>query len=270
MSADLRVSFGGSIPEYYDRCLGPAWFEPFARELAALVPADPGGDVLEIACGTGLVTRALRERVVASRKLVASDLSKAMLDYSRGKLAPMDNTEWHEADATKLPFRDGQFAAVVCAFGMMFLPDKSAAFSEVRRVLRRDGRFFMSVWDRIEENACALIYAETIESLFPGDEEIRFRLPWSLHEESTLRKYLGAARLDVRRIEARKLPVGKVDARTIATGQVRGTPRGLLLEKKGMSMEDAIDRVTAAIDDYFAKHGGTMTGQAILVEARAA
>ena len=270
MTIDLRTSFTGSIPEYYDRCLGPAWFDPFAQQVASMLPADPGGDVLEIACGTGLVTRRLRERLAPSRRLVASDLNTPMLDYARGKLAHLQNIEWRQADATRLPFRDGEFAAAVCALGFMFVPDKNAAFSEARRVLARDGRFFMSVWDRAEENPCSMIYAETIENLFPGDEEIRFRIPWSMHDVPALRKYLVDAGFEPVRIDKRRLPLGNVDARTIATGQVRGTPRGLLLEKKGMSMDEAIDRVTKAIEDYLSAHGGTMTGQAILVEARAA
>jgi len=265
---NLHATFSGTIPEYYDRCLGPAWFGPFGRELAALLPADPGGDVLEIACGTGLVTRELRDRLAPSRRLVASDLNPPMLDHARSKLAGRA-IEWREADAQMLPFRDREFAAVACALGFMFMPDKPKAFSEARRVLMDGGTLILSVWDRAEENPAARIYAETIESLFPGDEEVRFRLPWSMHDEAALRKLLTDARFDSVRMEKKRLPVAGVDARTIATGQVRGTPRGLLLEKKGVSMERAIDSVTKAIEKHIAS-GASLHGQAILVQARAA
>lgn len=60
---DKRSNFTGSIPEYYDACLGPAWFDAYANDLANRLPADPDGNVLEIACGTGLLTRAVRERL---------------------------------------------------------------------------------------------------------------------------------------------------------------------------------------------------------------
>src|SRR3954463_6802019 len=99
--SNLHTTFAGSIPAFYDRCLGPAQFEPFGRELAALVPRDPGGDVLEIACGTGIVTRRLRDRVDPTRRVVASALSKAMLDYAQASLAGIGGIEWREADATK-------------------------------------------------------------------------------------------------------------------------------------------------------------------------
>jgi SAM-dependent methyltransferase len=238
-------------------------FEPFGRELAALVPRDTGGDVLEIACGTGLVTRLLRERLDPARRLVASDLSKAMLDYARASLAGIERIEWREADATKLPFADAEFSAVVCALGFMFVPDKPRAFSEARRVLKDGGRIYFSVWDRMEENTCAMVCAQAIESLFPGDPEIRFRLPWSMHDVPMLRKLLQDARFESVKIEKKRLAIVG-DPRTIATGSVRGTPRGALLEPRGLSMDEAVDRVTAALEK-----AGPVHGQVLLVEARA-
>lgn len=248
MTADLRTSFSGSIPEYYDRCLGPAWFGPAAQELVKRVPADPNGDVLEIACGTGLITRLIRKRLDASRKLIATDLNKAMLDFASAKLADLAGIEYREADAMNLPFGDREFAVVVCGLGLMFVPDRKRALAEMRRVTKPGGCVALSTWDSIEENTYAKVYAETIEGLFPNDPEFRFRLPWELHDEKQLRELLAGAGYRDIEIVKNRMPVGG-DARTIATGQVRGTPRGLLLEKKGITMDEAIDRVTAAIQN---------------------
>jgi SAM-dependent methyltransferase len=265
MTTKQDTSFSGTIPEFYDRYLGPVQFAPFARELAAMLPADPGGDVVEIACGTGLVTRELRKRLAPSRRLVASDLSKAMLDYARSQ-AGGAGIEWREADAVQLPFRDAEFAAAVSGFGMMFVPDKANAMREIRRVLRPGGRFILSTWDRLEENTCARVYAETIESQFPGDAEMVFRVPWSLHDDAMVRGLLEGGGFGDVRIRRLRLPVTPFNARDIATGQVRGTPRGLLLEQRGMTMEAAVDRVAAALE----KVNGKAHGQALLIEARAA
>ncbi len=190
---DVRASFTGSIPEYYDSCLGPAWFDAFAVDLAQRIPAKPPGDVLEIACGTGLMTRRLRERLDPSVRLVATDLSKAMLDYARGKLIDHKGVEWREADAVNLPFGDGAFGAVVCAFGIMFVPDKRSAFREARRVLKDGGILLFNVWDRIEENPHAAVNAQVVESLFPGDEEMRFKTPFEMHDPALLRQLLAEA-----------------------------------------------------------------------------
>lgn len=147
---DARAECGGTIPEYYDRCLGPAWFDAFGDDLVQRLPGRLAGDVLEIACGTGLVTRRLRARIDSARRLVASDISRAMLEYARNKLIDCKDIEWREADAASLPFEAGEFDAVVCAFGVMFVPDKRAVFREVRRVLTSGGTFLFNVWDRIE------------------------------------------------------------------------------------------------------------------------
>jgi ubiquinone/menaquinone biosynthesis C-methylase UbiE len=114
---DISRSFGGSMPDFYDRIMGPAQFELYGADLARRLPASPGGDMLEIACGTGRVTRQLRERLAAEVRLVATDLSDAMLEYGRRKVE--GKIEWRKADATALPFADASFAAAVCAFGIM-------------------------------------------------------------------------------------------------------------------------------------------------------
>ena len=265
--ADVQASFTGSIPEYYDSCLGPAWFDAFGEDLVGRLPAKPPGEVLEIACGTGLVTRRLRERLDPSVRLTATDLSAAMLDYARGKLAARKGIEWREADAVKLPFGDGEFGAVVCAFGVMFVPDKAAAFREARRVLKPGGVFLFNVWDRIEENPCAAVNAEVVEGLFPGDPELRFRIPFEMHDPALLRELLAGARFRETRIENKRIQIGRVNARSVATGQIRGTPRSLLIEKRGVSLDDVIDKVAMAL----AKMGGAdplrAPANAIMVEA---
>jgi SAM-dependent methyltransferase len=264
--ADLRSTFSGSIPEYYDACLGPAWFEPFAGDLAQRLPVQPPGDVLEIACGTGRVTRHVRARLEPSVRLVATDLSKAMIDFARSK--QRGNIEWREADATRLPFADGEFGAALCSFGVMFVSDRRAAFREVRRVLKAGGILLFNVWDRIEENPHALVNAELIEGLYPGDPEVRFRMPYEMHDTATLESMVRDSGFRPIRIERKRFDVTGVSARNIALGQIRGTPRSLLLEKRGASLEHVIDQLAVAL----AQQGGDPyrgQAQAIVVEAEA-
>jgi SAM-dependent methyltransferase len=265
---DASATYSGSVPDYYDSCLGPAWFDAFARDLAQRLPPRPSGDVLEIACGTGLVTRRLREHLDPSVRLVATDLSKAMLDYARGKLRDSGPIEWREADAMHLPFGDGEFAAVVCAFGYMFVPDKSAAFRETGRVLKEGGILLFDVWDRIEENSHNAACADVIEGMFPGDEEMRFRLPYEMYDVSLLRRLLAAAHFDVVNIEKKRLPVDRVSARAIATGQIRGTPRSLLIEKRGASLDEVVEKVTKALVQIGGAEPYRGFAQAVMLEAR--
>lgn len=265
---NARASFGGSIPEFYDRCLGTAYFGPPAAEIARRVAAKPGGDVLEIACGTGLVTRHLRAKLDPAVRITATDLSPAMLAYARSNVGE-DGIEWREADACKLPFEDRSFAAVVCALGFMFVPDKPLAFAEARRVLKPGGALYFSVWDRIELNPSGLVGAEALEGLAPGDPSLVFRTQYELADTDQLRRFAEGAGFTGVRIEQVPMEVIGASARTIATGQVRGTPRATLVQAKGFDVEKVIDTVTAAL----ARSGGAdpyrATSQAIFVEARA-
>jgi SAM-dependent methyltransferase len=260
------ASFTG--PQYYNDCIGPVWFDPFAADLVQRLPERPPGDVLEIACGTGLVTRRLRERLSPSLRLVATDLSKTMLDYARAKLDGGQDIEWREADALKLPFEDNRFGAVVCGFGIMFVPDRQAAFREVRRVLTEGGILLFNVWDRIEENPHALANAGVVEAMFPGDPEVKFRMPYDMHDPGLLRRLLAGARFRETRIETKRFEIVGADPRSIATGQIRGTPRSALIEKRGVSLDLVIEKVTDALTraggDPYRGHA-----QAIIVQALA-
>ncbi len=265
---DVKASFTGSIPEYYDSCLGPAWFDAFAVDLAQRLPVKPPGDVLEIACGTGLVTRRLRERLDPAVRLVATDLSKAMLDYARGKLSGRQGIEWREADAVNLPFADGEFGAVVCAFGVMFVPDKRAAFREAHRVLKEGGILLFNVWDRIEENPHAAISAAVFEGLFPADEEMRFRAPYEMHDPALLRQLLAETDFREVQIETKRHQVDGVSARTVTIGAIRGTPRSLLFEKRGVSLDAMVEKIAVALANSGGADPYRGPAQAVVVEAR--
>jgi SAM-dependent methyltransferase len=263
MMVSASATFTG--PRYYDECLA-LWFEPYAADLAQRLPERPIGDVLEIACGTGLVTRRLRERLAPSVRLVATDLSPPMLDYARAKLDGRDNIEWQQADALKLPFDDGAFGAVVCGFGVMFFPDRRAGLREMRRVLKRGGLLVFNVWDGIENNPHALANARVVEAMFPDDPEMKFRLPYDMGDVPELRRLLSAAGFRETRIETRRIALVDADPRAIATGQIRGTPRAALIEQRGASLDAVAEKVAAALS---AAGGDPYNGhaQAVIVEA---
>jgi ubiquinone/menaquinone biosynthesis C-methylase UbiE len=160
--------FTGSIPELYETHLVPLLFEPYAADLANRVASRSIACMLEIAAGTGVVTRSLASVLPRQVSIVATDLSQPMLDRAEaiGSERPV---QWRQADAMQLPFPDRTFDAVVCQFGVMFFPDKPKAFSEARRVLKPGGTFIFSVWDRVEENEFADTVTTAIESLFPSN-----------------------------------------------------------------------------------------------------
>jgi len=160
--------FSGSIPELYDTHLVPLIFEPYAADLVERLASNPVARVLEIAAGTGVVTRTMASALLTSVSIVATDLNQPMIDYAcaRGTSRPV---EWRQADAMQLPFQDRTFDAVVCQFGVMFFPEKARAYSEARRVLKAGGIFLFNVWDRIEENEFADTVTAALATVFTDD-----------------------------------------------------------------------------------------------------
>jgi SAM-dependent methyltransferase len=184
--------FAGSIPKLYETHLVPLIFEPYAADLARRLGGRRLARVLEVAAGTGVVTRALAAALPESVAIVATDLNQAMLDQARtvGTRRPV---EWRQADAMQLPFADGAFDAVVCQFGVMFFPDKPKAFAEARRVLEPGGVFLFNAWDRISENEFADTVTTALESIFPQDPP-RFmaRTPHGYHDPRAIERDLAS------------------------------------------------------------------------------
>ncbi|HEX6575188.1 MAG TPA: class I SAM-dependent methyltransferase [Gemmatimonadaceae bacterium] len=179
--------FAGSVPKLYETYMVPLIFEPYAKDVANRLASIQPWRILEIAAGTGAVTREVAARLPGS-SVVATDLNAGMLDYAKS-VVTNDNVGWKQADALALPFGDATFDAVVCQFGAMFFPDRPRAFAEARRVLNKSGVFVFSVWDRIEENEFADIVTRSIGERFPGDPPMFLaRTPHGYHDRDQIQK----------------------------------------------------------------------------------
>jgi SAM-dependent methyltransferase len=144
MVAEQDRRWVGSMPALYDRWLGPSVFGPFATDLTSRASRLDTGRVLELAAGTGVLTR---ELVAAGARVTATDLNPAMVEYGSQQVP---DAVWEQADAMRLPYPDAAFDLVVAQFGVMFLPDRPAGFAEARRVLAPGGRLLFNTWDTIE------------------------------------------------------------------------------------------------------------------------
>ena len=233
--------FAGSIPELYDRCLGPLLFEPYAEDLADRAAATGARQILETAAGTGIATAALA-RALPAAEIVATDLNPAMLEAAAARLAS-PRVRFAPADAQALPFPDAAFDLVVCQFGAMFFPDRVAAHREARRVLRPGGALLFNVWDRIEANPGSQAVAEAVAALFPDDPPgFLGRVPFGYHDRARAEADLRAAGFFAVESETvAKRSRGR--ALELASGLCQGSPLRSEIEARAA---ERVDEATAA------------------------
>ncbi len=245
--------FNGSIPELYDSFLVPMIFAPYAADIAALASSAQPRQVLEVAAGTGAVTRELARTLPDGTAVVATDLNDAMLDRATatGTVRPVT---WRQADVMRLPFDAAAFDVVVCQFGVMFFPDKVAAFEEIRRVLRPGGTFIFNVWDRMEENEFAAVVTSAVSALFPQDPPLFLaRTPHGYHDVAHIRDELAAAGFQ------RPASVSTVahrshaeSARVPAVAYCEGTPlRNEIEDRRAGALAKATTAATEALARQF-------------------
>ena len=241
--------FAGLIPENYDRHMVPLIFEPYAVDLAQRAAAFSPGAVLEIAAGTGVVTRALAPKLPPDANYTVTDLNQPMLDYAASRQGADSRIQWRQADAMALPFADAAFDLVCCQFGAMFFPDRSSAYREARRVLRPGGHFLFSVWDRIEENEFADDVTNALAEMFPDDPP-RFlaRTPHGYHDTALIRHDLEIAGFSSVTIETRAEQSRALSPRLPAVAYCQGTLlRNEIEARDAGKLEAATDHAASAI-----------------------
>ncbi|TPI29073.1 class I SAM-dependent methyltransferase [Mesorhizobium sp. B3-2-1] len=246
--------FAGSIPENYDRYMVPLIFEPFAVDIAQRAAALSPGAVLEIAAGTGVVTRALAPRLAPGASYMVTDLNQPMLDYAASRQTPDSRIEWRQADAMALPFEDAAFDLVCCQFGAMFFPNRTSAYREARRVLKPGGRFLFNVWDRIEENVFADDVTNALARIFPDDPP-RFlaRTPHGYHDKALIRRDLEDAGFSDVAIETTAEQSRASSPRLPAVAYCQGTVlRSEIEARDAGKLDAATDYAASAIAD---RHG---------------
>jgi ubiquinone/menaquinone biosynthesis C-methylase UbiE len=245
----MSLDLSGSPAEIYERYNVPRFFLPWAHDLVELVAPQGGERALDVACGTGAVTRLLATRVEPRGSVMGVDVNPGMLEVARARV-PDPNVEWREASVLDLPFEDGAFDLVVCQQGLQFFPDRPRALRQMRRVLSPRGRLGLACW-RTSDESPAYAAVERALSRRLGPERGKLP-PFSLSDAGELQNLVAEAGFrDVRIDSRRKLvewPSTNVFVR--ATAAAAPTMLGALAEQGDTVLAAIVAEVEADIQPF--------------------
>ncbi len=267
---NVAVQFTGKIPKNYDEGLGPVIFEPYAEDIAARAKALNPRKVLELAAGTGIVTRVLRNELPSKAKIVATDLNDAMLDVARVKFRFWEGVSFKVVDAMDIAQRDASFDLLLAQFGIMFMPDKVASLREAWRVLKPGGTYLYNVWDSQAANPFAGIADELIGSFFKSDPPGFYKVPFHYHDPDQLRQDAESAGfVDVSVEKVEKTGVIR-SYHSFANAFVFGNPVHMEIEERGTGVtpEQARDAVRETFVETFGAEPAKMPLSAFVVTAK--
>jgi ubiquinone/menaquinone biosynthesis C-methylase UbiE len=244
-------NFTGSIPEIYDRFFVPLIFEPYAADIARRLTALRPRRILEVAAGTGVVTRAVAA-TLPEAEIVATDLNQAMIDQAQSR-QNAGRVAWQTADALALPFPDASFDAVVCQFGAMFFPDKVKGYGEARRVLKDGGSYIFNVWDKIEANEFVDVIMRALAEVFPHNPpQFMQRTPHGFHDNNVIRADLKTAGFKNMTIEPMAATSRAKSAQAVVIAYCQGSPLKLEIEDRGApGLEAAMTKAAEAVVQHF-------------------
>jgi ubiquinone/menaquinone biosynthesis C-methylase UbiE len=257
-------NFVGSVPLNYDEHLGPHIFIGFAEILAEKTVSEQPQKVLELAAGTGIVSRVIRDTLPESSSLVITDLNEPMLDSARSKFTESDNVDIRQANAQELPFDDAAFDVIACQFGVMFFPDKEQSYREAYRVLKPGGKYILNVWDALEFNPFAQIAHNTVATFFPENPPGFYKVPFGYRDAVQIEQSLKDAGFANVTHEVINITAEISSAEDFATGLVFGNPLNEEIQDRGGNSKDVHLAIANAIEENL---GSSMPLQAVFFTA---
>ena len=195
-----RGQVNSSAAEIYDEFFVPALFQRWAASVADAAEVAAGQRALDIACGTGVLTRELAARVAPGGDVTGLDVNEGMLTVARRR---SPSITWEHGQAEALPFDEDRFDAVTCQFGLMFFRNRKQAVREMLRVLRPGGRVAVAVWDKLDNVPGYAAASTLLHRLFGADVAEALRAPYCLGDVSVLRELFDDSSLTGLSVETR-------------------------------------------------------------------
>ncbi len=194
MTEGNHYTLSESGVDVYEQHIVPGVMAPFARGLVEAARLQVGEQVLDVACGTGIVSRLAWPQIAMSGSIVGVDLSASMLDTARRVAADHRMpVKWEHGDAASLPLASKTVDVVLCQHGLQYFPNRAAALREMHRVLKPSGRTVINVWRPVHYNPGHAAFADALERHVSDAAAAERRAPFALSERSELRSLLREA-----------------------------------------------------------------------------
>lgn len=256
MTDHERGQLDTSGAEVYESLFVPSLFGRFADPIANAAQLAPTDSVVDVACGTGALTRAIRQRTTG--RVVGVDVNPAMIAVASRH---GDDIEYVRGDATKLVFDDDTFDVAVSQFGLMFLDDPSLG---VREMVRTANRGLVAIWDSIESSEGYLLMQDLFRSELGDAAASSLDAPFAMGRDRVLESVFDAA--DVKDV---------VFTSINGTGRFDSISQWVTTEVRGWTLGDSVSdarlaTLTAKAEDHlarFAADDGVVFGMTAKVAA---
>jgi ubiquinone/menaquinone biosynthesis C-methylase UbiE len=248
----------------YEALLVPALFQEWATRMAVAADVRPGETVLDVACGTGVLTRAIAERVGTDGSVTGLDLNPGMLAIAKQKTPDVD---WREGRAESLPFDDAVFDVVVSQFGLMLFESPESALREMNRVLTPEGRLRVAVFDSLDRHPAFAALADVYERMVDPSTGKALRFPFSLGDLDALTSVLRRAGIDAPVISTHKATAQYRDPRHVVLADVKGWFPFAQIHLDDDTIDRIVDEVTTVLSPYTTSSGAVQFDVSVHVVA---
>ncbi len=231
MSKTEQGQVSGQAAQIYEEFFVPALFQEWAPRLADAAGVARGMQVLDVACGTGVLTRELAKRVGQEGSVIGLDLNEGMLSVARAKTPSLT---WYKGRAEVLPFKNDSFDVVTCQFGLMFFEDRTRALRSMLRVLRPGGRLVVAVWDTLAHTPGYINLSALLDRLFGRDVAASLDAPYCLGNTVTLAQVFEDAGINNIKIQSQTGMARFPSMEDWIYTDVKGWTAAELIDEKGL------------------------------------
>lgn len=251
MDLNSKWQVSSSAAERYEEYLVPVIFIPWAKYLVDLTDLKPDSRILDVACGTGIVARLARDRIGKAGRAVGLDLNADMLEVAQQNTAGTE-IEWVQGDAAKMPFEADSFDVLTCQQGLQFFPDRPAALTEFRRVLKPGGLCLGCVARGVEMNPLMSSQIAAFEKHLGEPVAAAIRAVCQLSDADDIRGLFEDAGFKDVTVDNVELTLQHDDGRLFATGALLASPAAAAIKDLPEDRRDEIVQdILGGFGDYF-------------------